>query len=241
MKNSILLFTFLLALSGLMLSSCAGAGTDQQAMQEPTTGSQTEEKNTDIDEAKNPTADAKSATATNLASAFTGETTASAKYAAYAKKATEEGLLTIATLFRAASSSENIHANNHRAVLEEMGATVPVVNPNFTVKTTKENLQDAISGESYEISTMYPEFLSIAQKANNQLAMISMNYAFKTEQKHKVLYEKAIAALNNNQVNSLPNQYIICPTCGNTYETTAPKRCGISMTGRERFITITGA
>ena len=90
--------------------------------------------------------------------------------------------------------------------------------PEFTVKTTKENLNDAITGEGYEISTMYPEFLVIANDAGNQLSLVSLNYAYKTEKKHKVLYEKALAALESNSFSSLATVYYICPTCGNTYD-----------------------
>lgn len=174
----------------------------------------------------------------NMKDAFKGETTASAKYAAYSKKAEEEGYHEIALLFKAASASEKIHANNHRAVLREGDQQVPSFTPEFTVKSTKENLKDAIAGETYEITTMYPEFIVNANKAGNQFSLISLNYAYKTEQKHKPLYEKALAALESNNVKSLPSVYYVCPTCGNTYDTKAPSRCGISMTGSEKFIKI---
>ncbi|MBK9490184.1 MAG: rubrerythrin family protein [Haliscomenobacter sp.] len=122
--------------------------------------------------------------------------------------------------------------------MEEFGQTVPALTPEFAVHSTGENLKDAISGEGYEISTMYPEFLTNANNAGNQLALLSFNYAYKTEKKHKVLYENALAALESNNVKSLPAVFYVCPTCGNTYETTAPKRCGISMTSSEKFIKI---
>jgi rubrerythrin len=61
--------------------------------------------------------------------AFTGETTASAKYAAFAQKAEQEGYHEIAMLFKAASKSEKVHATNHKAVLTEAGQAVPEVNP----------------------------------------------------------------------------------------------------------------
>ncbi len=154
------------------------------------------------------------------------------------KKALDEGFPQIAMLFKAASASEKIHANNHQAVLEDMGAAIPVVTPEFTVKSTQENLQDAIAGESYEVAVMYPEFLAHAKSVDSQLALISLNYAFKTEQKHKILYDKALAALQSNQVKTLSMEYYVCPTCGNTYDTTPPKRCGISMTNSEKFVKI---
>lgn len=182
--------------------------------------------------------EAKATNLQNMQDAYKGETTASAKYEAYSQKAEEEGYHEIAMLFKAASKSESIHANNHKVVLAEAGESVPDINPEFTVNSTKENLMDAIAGETYEVTTMYPNFMINANKAGNQLAMVSLNYAYKTEQKHKVFYEKALAALESDTVESLPSVYFVCPTCGNTYETTAPKRCGISMTSGEKFIEI---
>ncbi len=142
-------------------------------------------------------------------------------------------------LFKAAFTAENILANNHKAVLQESGVTVPLIKPAFTVNTTKENLQDAIEGETYELTTMYPEFLTAANTAGIQLAMISLNYAYKTEKKHKVFYETALTALYKNTVNSFPSAFYVCPACGNTYELDAPARCGISMTSGDQFIKIT--
>jgi rubrerythrin len=174
----------------------------------------------------------------NMLAAYKGETTASAKYAAYSQKAEEEGYHEIAMLFKAASKAEGIHAGNHKAVMAQSGKSVPDFNPEFTVNSTVENLKDAIEGETYEVTTMYPEFLTNANKAGNQLALISLNYAYKTEQKHKVFYEKALTALENDNVESLPTVYYVCPTCGNTYETAAPTRCGISMTSGDKFVEI---
>jgi rubrerythrin len=177
-------------------------------------------------------------TTQDMLDAFEGETNASAKYAAYSKKAETEGLHSVAMLFKATSTSENIHANNHKAVLEDMGVRIPAVTPKFTVGTTAENLKDAIAGESYEVATMYPEFITRADAAQNQLGLVSLNYAYKTEIKHKSLYEKTLAAVENKTATSLPTVYYVCPTCGNTYDATPPKRCGISMTGSEKFIKI---
>ena len=151
----------------------------------------------------------KTKTADNLLAAFNGETTASAKYAAYSKKAEQEGYHQVALLFKAASASEKIHANNHKAVLEESGIKTLAINPEYTVKSTKENLDDAINGETYEVTTMYPEFLKEANESGDQLAMISLNYAYKTEKKHKILYETALAALQNNTVKSLPSVFYV--------------------------------
>ena len=179
-----------------------------------------------------------SETVKNLKSAYTGESTASAKYAAYAQKADEEGYNTIALLFWAASKAESIHASNHKAVLQQAGESLPDFSPKIEVKSTRENLQDAIAGETYEITTMYPDFLKTANAESASLAMISFNYAYQTEKKHKAMYEKALKALDDRSDNALPTIYMVCSTCGNTYEGEAPDRCGISMTTKDRFLTI---
>lgn len=252
MKNNILIPAFLAIAAWLLLPACGSNTDNTTGLQAPDrtqtetpagTGKtekddESENKGASATTGQNAATDAKTATINNLKAAFAGETTASAKYAAYSTKAQEEGFTQIALLFKATSASEKIHANNHKSVLEDMGETVADVKPQYSVKTTKENLTDAISGESYEITTMYPEFLTAANSADNQLALTSLNYAYRTEQRHKPLYEKALAAIQNNQVNTLSAEYFICPTCGNTYDMTPPKRCRISMTNSERFVKI---
>lgn len=264
MKKLIIIPVTVLAASSFFLASCGNNNTDaamkaaiQQnadtAIQKETKESRENEENENeaIENEKDEktsivkpasyvtSIDANAKTTENMQAAFKGETTASAKYTAYSKKAEQEGYHQIALLFKAASTAENIHANNHKAVLQESGVSVSVIKPEFTVKSNKENLEDAIAGETYEATAMYPEFLTDANTAGNQLAMISLNYAYKTEKKHRVFYEAALIALQNNTVKTLSTLFYVCPTCGNTYETKAPGRCAISMTSGEKFIKIT--
>lgn len=177
-------------------------------------------------------------TVDNLKEAVIGETAASAKYAAYAQKARQEGFGRIALLFEATSKSESIHAGNHIAALEQLGVEFKAKPKDFEVKSTRENLQDAINGESYEVATMYPEFLKTADGENINIAKISFGYAYQTEKKHKVLYQNALEQLDAGKEQTLSTTYSVCSTCGNTYDGVAPKRCGISMTPGERFISI---
>jgi rubrerythrin len=179
--------------------------------------------------------DAGAKTIENMQSAYKGEKTATAKYEAFSKKAQEEGFHNIALLYNAVSAAENIHAANHKAVIEDAGSTVPIITPEYKVKTTKENLYDDINGEAYEAKTMYPDFLKTAETADNQTAFLSLTYAMKTELKHKFFFETALGDINSNTLNSLPATYFVCPACGNTY-TKAPKHCDFSLTERDKFI-----
>lgn len=235
MKKNIIMVTLLL-MAGLAMQSCKNASENKAEMITPLETPATNDQTVATDNLT--AAQANQKTIVNLQEAFNGESNATARYAAFAKKAAAEGHKEIALLFKAASLAEKVHAGNHKAVLEEMGVAVQPAVIDVKVLSTKENLEAAIQGESYEAATMYPEFLKVAKAADNQLALISLNYAYKTEKKHKAFYEAALAALNDNKANTLPATYFVCPTCGNTYETTAPKRCGISMTSGEKFIQI---
>jgi rubrerythrin len=174
----------------------------------------------------------------NLKAAYNGESTASAKYAAYAEKALGEGYDTIAVLFRATSKSESIHAANHLKVLEKLGAKPdgPQIG-SFEVKSTAENLGDAIGGEGYEIDTMYPGFIDVANKEKSKDAVKSFTWAQDTEKKHKVFYQNALDALNNGGEAGLPPSWMVCPVCGNTYDSSSvPAACDFCMTAKEKFI-----
>lgn len=175
----------------------------------------------------------------NLKAGIKGETTASAKYAAFAQKAKEEGLDTIAKLFEAASKSESIHAANHTKALEALGEKMDEFKPEFEVKTTAENLQAAIDGESYEVSTMYPKFLEEAKLEKAEKAEKSFTWAMDTEKKHQVFYQQALEALKANSEKSLPFEYAVCPVCGNTYsKSLVDEKCAFCQTPKEKFVNI---
>jgi rubrerythrin len=176
-------------------------------------------------------------TIANLKDAFKGESTASAKYAAYAEQAKKEGFVPIAIMFAATSKAEAIHAANHKTVLEKMGQKVDPVQPVFTVQNTQENLTDALKGESYEITTMYPGFIATAKSEDVKSAAKSFGWAMDTEKKHQTFYKNAIEALKTRKESTLPKIYWVCPKCGNTYDIANPTgECGLCGTAAEKYI-----
>jgi rubrerythrin len=82
----------------------------------------------------------------SLKEAFAGESQANRKYLAFAAKADQEGYAQVARLFRAAAEAETVHAHNHLRALKG-------------IRGTKENLQEAIGGETHEFKKMYPEMI----------------------------------------------------------------------------------
>jgi len=178
-------------------------------------------------------------TTENLKAGIKGETTASAKYAAFAQKAREEGYDTIAKFFDAASKAESIHAANHAKVLEGLGEKMDEFKPEFEVKTTAVNLQAAIDGETYEINTMYPQFLADAKNEKVDKAVKSFTWAFDTEKKHQQFYANCLEALKLNSERNLPFEYAVCPVCGNTYDkANMDAKCAFCQTDSSKFIII---
>ena len=92
-----------------------------------------------------------STTQENLDTAFSGESQAYQKYAAFAKKAEKDGLSNIAQLFRTTAEAERIHAEGHLKAMDKIGSTL-------------ENLEAAIAGETYEHEDMYPPMYEQAVK-----------------------------------------------------------------------------
>jgi rubrerythrin len=160
----------------------------------------------------------------NLKAAFAGESQANRMYLAFAKAADQEGFPQIAKLFRAAAEAETVHAHNHLRVMGQ-------------VKTTVENLGAAVTGETYEFKTMYPQFIDDAKKEGNKKAVVSFDYANKVEAIHAELYQKAIDAAKTKK--DLPNSEItVCPVCGNTFEGKEPDMCPICGTPQNKFTKI---
>jgi rubrerythrin len=160
----------------------------------------------------------------NLKMAFSGESQANRKYSAFAKKAEEEGFSQIAKLFRAAAAAETVHALNH---LRAMSG----------VNSTAENLDAAISGENYEVVSMYPPMLESAQAEGDKRAAQTFKYALEVEKIHEALYRKAAESFQKGE-DAPETDYYVCPVCGFTHEGKLDGRCPVCNTPGERFAKI---
>ncbi len=160
-------------------------------------------------------------TVKNLGEAFAGESQANRRYLAFAQKALDEGFPQIARLFRAAAASETIHAHNH---LRAMGG----------IKSTLENLEEALTGERREYTSMYPMFMDQAKRDLNNEALKSFYWALEAEKAHGGLYEKAIEAIKEGKDVQSQDLYI-CNLCGYTAEGPPPEKCPVCGESRDKF------
>jgi rubrerythrin len=165
----------------------------------------------------------KKMTEANLMNAFMGESQANTKYNIFAEKAKNEGFPNVARLFTAAAFSEQIHAKNHNRIL-------------FGVKSTSENLQAGIDGESFEIDEMYPAYQVVAAAQGEKQAEKSIDWALESEKVHVCLYQKAKQAVNNKKDAEF-GSINVCTVCGYTVDGKAPDKCPICNSPKDKFKT----
>ena len=154
-----------------------------------------------------------------LKEAFAGESQANRKYLAFAAKADQEGFPQVARLFRAAAEAETVHAHSHLRALNG-------------IRSTKENLQEAIAGETHEFKKMYPEMIEAAKAEGQKVAERSFSFANSVEKVHAQLYQNLLDSLGKPQENQ---SYYVCPVCGFTVEKQAPGNCPVCGTKGEMF------
>ncbi|MFC1477312.1 rubrerythrin [candidate division KSB1 bacterium] len=155
-----------------------------------------------------------SKTEENLKAAFAGESQARNKYTYFAKVARKEGYHYIAKLFEETADNEMRHAKDEFALLGGIGDTAA-------------NLKEAIEGEHYETTKMYPEFAKQAEADGNRDAMVLFKQIAKVEEHHRERYKKLLEMVENGTVfkREKPINWK-CSVCGYIHEgTSPPKKC----------------
>ena len=162
-----------------------------------------------------------STTEQNLLDAFAGESQANRKYLAFAKQAEKEGYKQAAKLFRAAAEAETVHAHAHLRALGQ-------------IKSTAENLKEAVAGETHEFKNMYPAMIETAEAEKNTAAERSFSYANEVEKVHASLYQKALDNLESLE----ETDYHVCSVCGYTCENEPPETCPVCGSKSKAFFKV---
>jgi rubrerythrin len=121
-----------------------------------------------------------SITLKNLESALAGESMAHIKYRYFAKIAREEGFEDVAKHFEHTADQEIKHAWGHLELL-------------IGKPSTKECLQKAIDGETYEFTEMYPQFEAIAIKEKDLQAEKEMRGQIQESFEHAEAFKAVLA------------------------------------------------
>jgi rubrerythrin len=128
------------------------------------------------------------ATQDNLLAAMHGEAFAYAKYTAYALQAARTHQTAVAKLF---SGTAQVELQEHFAAEAVLAGLVG---------TNAANLQDAIDGETYEHTTMYPGFATQATTDGCTDAAALFTEIAADEGGHAAAYTVALQALTNPKV-----------------------------------------
>jgi len=153
------------------------------------------------------------ATTDNLKGAFAGESQANRKYLAFAKKADQDQLPGVAKLFRAAAHAETIHAHAH---LRALGG----------IHDTLANLEDAVGGETFEFTRMYPPYVEEAKQEGHAAAERSFANAMAVEKTHAELYAAALESVKDGK-DIGAQKFYVCPVCGHTVADGHPDVCPV--------------
>lgn len=169
----------------------------------------------------------------NLMAAYNGESNANARYLAFADQASKEGYDVAAKLFKTAAAAEEIHFLRHAEVIKQLGGTPKATIETPVVKSTKENLESAVLGETYEKDVMYPAFVKQAQKENIKDAVDAFEDAGAAEAAHARLYEAMFKNLDLSK--GLVKDFYVCPVCGNVVDVITTAECPICGTDTRKF------
>ena len=121
-----------------------------------------------------------SITLENLEAALAGESMAHIKYRYFAKIAREEGFEDVAKHFEHTADQEILHAWSHLELL-------------IGKPSTKECLEKAIEGETYEYNTMYPQFERQAKAESNIEAVKEFNEQGRESLEHAQQFKEVLA------------------------------------------------
>jgi rubrerythrin len=127
----------------------------------------------------------------NLKHAFAGESQANRRYLYFAKRADVEGYPDVAGLFRDTAEGETGHAHGHMDYLRPAGD--PTTGKEFG--DTDANLRNAIAGETYEYTDMYPGMAKTAREEGFEEIADWFETLAKAEKSHAGRFQKALDSI----------------------------------------------
>ncbi|SFG83893.1 Rubrerythrin [Desulfotomaculum arcticum] len=168
-----------------------------------------------------------SKTATNILTAFAGESQARNRYTYFASAAKKEGYEQIAAIFLETADQEKEHAKRLFKFLEGGELEVTASFPAGQIGKTVDNLKAAAEGENHEHTSMYPEFAKIAEEEGfPQIAAVLRAIAV-AEEGHEKRFKALMQNIEQDQVFQRKEKTTwVCRNCGFLHEgTDAPESC----------------
>jgi rubrerythrin len=132
-------------------------------------------------------------TAKNLAEAFGGESMANRKYLFFAEVTRQLGMSELSKLFRETANQETEHAFAHFRLMhpELVVEDVESLTEEQKKAIAARCLELAIEGETYEYTTMYPDFAEAARADRDSGAVVEFEAQQAESREHAQTFRKA--------------------------------------------------
>lgn len=132
-------------------------------------------------------------TAKNLTEAFAGESMANRKYLFFAEVTRQLGMSELSKLFRETANQETEHAFAHFRLMhpELVVDDVASLTQEQKQAIASRCLELGIEGETYEYTTMYPEFADAARADRDNKAVVEFEAQQAESREHAQIFRKA--------------------------------------------------
>ena len=168
----------------------------------------------------------------NLQTAYNREMRISREYDFFSKNAEKNRFSAIASLYKAVSRSEGIHAEMAAALLRSKGVEVtPYIPDSIIVGTVMQTLRMALSDESLETESMYPNLSRTAKAEKFLQAAESFGHSLNVDKWNAVLFKDAVD--RSGYIARV--QYYVCSCCGYVITSEATKECPECHEKQEKF------
>ena len=168
----------------------------------------------------------------NLSTAYTREMRISREYLLFSRNAERNHYSSVACLFKAASRSEEIHAEMAAALMRSKGVDVKPYTPDsIAVGTVVQTLHLAASDEGLETESMYPNLLHTAELEKFSEAVESFRKAMTADLRHAELFKNVLNKAGSAKV----DHYYVCPCCGYIITSDKVEECPDCHEKKDKF------
>ena len=167
----------------------------------------------------------------NLHKAFIGESQARNRYTMYVKQAQKDGYEQIASIFEETADQEREHAKQLSKMINQLSEKIGKTQGPVLVEAegaamfadTLTNLKGAIEGETYETTTMYPEFAKVAKEEGLEDIAKRLTAIGIAESHHAQRYQKLSAGVEAGTIFKKEEvRQWVCRKCGYVHTGKSP-------------------
>ncbi|TAK66562.1 MAG: rubrerythrin family protein [Bacteroidetes bacterium] len=168
----------------------------------------------------------------NLQTAYNKAMRHNFMYSKFVPQAEKEKNKEMANLYRAIARSEEIHAQQHAALLRSKGIEPkePIFD-SITVGTIMQTLKMALSSEEIETESMYPNLMRTAEAEKFPQAAEQFTLCREGDIRQSDLMKEA--QNTNGKIKKVP--YLICPACGYIFTSEEVEGCPTCKIKKDKF------